>query len=260
MTERAAGSAADEPEGYAGQQLLLSAQATAALAELAHDQQLTLNTVVSGAWTLLLSRYSAQEDVVFGTTVSGRSAPLPGIESMFGLFINALPVRVWVRPRESVQAWLRGVQDQLAELRQYEWSPLMQVQKWSDLPRGRPLFESLLVFENYPIDRSLSLQSGSVRVTDASLLERTNYPLVLVVVPGAELLLRIGYECRRFAAATVGAALESLGTLLEGMAATPEARLEELLLAAAPQPSLIDPRPTGGAYREAEPRDAVCPG
>ena len=260
LTERPAGSAADEPERYAGQQLLLSAQATAALAELARDQQLTLNTVVSGAWTLLLSRYSAREDVVFGTTVSGRSAGLPGIESMLGLFINALPVRVRVRPRESVQAWLRGVQDQLAELRQYEWSPLMQVQKWSDLPRGRPLFESLLVFENYPIDRSLSLQSGGVRVTDASLLERTNYPLVLVVVPGAELLLRMGYECRRFAAATVSGALESLRTVLEGMAATPGARLEELLLAAAPQPSLIDPRPTGGASERRSPEMLYAPG
>lgn len=135
----------------------------------------------------------------------------------------------------------------------------MQVQKWSDLPRGRPLFESLLVFENYPIDRSLSLQSGSVRVTEASLLERTNYPLALVVVPGAELLLRIGYECRRFAAATIGAALDGLRTLLEGMAATPDARLEELPLAA-PQPSPTDPRPTEASAERRSPEMLYAPG
>ena len=221
-----------EPERYAGQQIFLSPQTTSALARLAQEQQVTLNTVVLGAWALLLCRHSGQEDIVLGTTVSGRSAPLPGIESMLGLFINALPVRVRIRSQDSVGSWLRRLHEQLAELLPYEWSPLAQVQAWSDVPRGLPLFESLFVFENYPVDRSLELQSAKVQIRDVNLLERSNYPLALVVVPGADMLLRMGYECRRFAAASIAQALEDLCTVLEAMAAAPDARLSELSPAA----------------------------
>jgi len=229
LVERDAG---DEPERYAGQQILLSPETTSALARLAQERQVTLNTVVLGAWALLLSRHSGQEDIVLGTTVSGRSAPLPGIESMLGLFINALPVRVRVRPSDHVRSWLRSLHEQLAELLPYEWSPLAQVQAWSDVPRGLPLFESLFVFENYPVDRSLERGSAMVQIRDVNLLERSNYPLVLVVVPGTDLLLRMGYECHRFAAATVARALEDLCTMLEAMAAAPEARLSDVAPAA----------------------------
>src|SRR5215216_1016254 len=80
----------------------LSADSTAALQSFAREQGLSLNTLALGAWALLLSRYSGKRDVVFGSTVSGRPAELAGVETMVGLFINTLPLRVEVSPETPV--------------------------------------------------------------------------------------------------------------------------------------------------------------
>src|SRR5581483_3085972 len=144
----------ESSDNYHNYSLLLSATTTAGLQRLAREQQVTLNTLVQGAWALLLARYSGQDDVVFGATVSGRPAGLAGVEEMVGLFINTLPVRVQVCAEQRLIPWLQQLQEQQAEARQYEYSPLTQVQGWSEVPRGQPLFESLLVFENYPISAS----------------------------------------------------------------------------------------------------------
>src|SRR5262249_38386315 len=153
---------------------------------------------------------SGEDDVVFGTTVSGRSASLPGIETMLGLFINTLPVRVRVPAGEDVVAWLERLQAQLAELRRFEWSPLAEVQGWSEAPRGVPLFESLVVFENYPVDRALLQRGSGLNVRDVRTDERTNYPLAVVAVPGEELSLRMLYDARRFAPAAIARLLGHL--------------------------------------------------
>ena len=108
--------------------------------------RLTLNTVVQGAWALLLSRYSGQRDVVFGCGRVRPPAGAAGSEAMVGLFINTLAARVRVDEDASVAAWLEGLQRQLAEMREYEHSALVDVQGWSEVPRGRPLFESIVVF------------------------------------------------------------------------------------------------------------------
>jgi len=217
-------------ESYAEQQLQLSAATTAALQSLARQHQLTLNTLVQGAWTLLLSRYSGQEDVVFGATVSGRPAALAGVESMVGLFINTLPVRVQVSPTAYLLPWLKQLQAQQVELRQYEYSSLIQVQGWSEVPRGLPLFESIVVFENYPLDASLRESGSSLELCNIQSVELTNYPLTVVAWPGQELLLQIGYDCHRFDAATITRMLGHLQTLLEGIVAHPEQQLEDLPL------------------------------
>jgi surfactin family lipopeptide synthetase C len=217
-------------ESYAEQQIELSAATTGALQSLARQHQLTLNTLVQGAWTLLLSRYSGQEDVVFGVTVSGRPATLAGVESMVGLFINTLPVRVQVSPRAYLLPWLKQLQAQQVELRQYEYSSLIQVQGWSEVPRGLPLFESIVVFENYPLDASLRESGSSLELCNIQSVELTNYPLTVVAWPGRELLLQIGYDCHRFDAATITRMLGHLQTLLEGIVAHPEQQLEGLPL------------------------------
>ena len=95
------------------------------------------------------------------TTVSGRSAGLPGIESMVGLFINTLPVRVHVSPSHSVVGWLRELQEQQVTLREYEYTPLFEIQKWSEVPAGAPLFHTLLVFENIPQESGEHLMAQS---------------------------------------------------------------------------------------------------
>ncbi len=218
----------------------LSATATAALQAQARANGLTLNTLLQGAWALLLSRYSGRTDVVFGQAVSGRPAELAGVESMIGLFINTLPVRVFVALEVPLLKWLRELQDDQMEQRQYESTSLVTLQGYSDVPRGRPLFESILVFENYPIDAALPARAGRLGVTDLRFLEQSHYPLTLFVVPGGEMLLRVGYDARRFEEATIERLLGHLRTLLEGVATGLDRRLADLpMLTAAEQEQLL---------------------
>ncbi|MCC5648475.1 amino acid adenylation domain-containing protein [Nostoc sp. XA013] len=206
-----------QPEKYNQQVIKLSQTTTATLQSLARQNQLTLNTFVQGAYALLLSRYSRETDVVYGVTVSGRPADLVKAESMVGMFINTLPVRVKIDSKESLLSWLKKIQSQLAEIRQYEYSPLLEVQGWSEVPRGLPLFESILVFENYPIDTALKNGIKDLETQFISAVDNTNYPLTVTVIPSSELELRISYDCDRFHPDTITRMLGHLVTLLENM-------------------------------------------
>ncbi|MBV8349636.1 MAG: AMP-binding protein, partial [Mycolicibacterium sp.] len=203
---------------------------TAALQSFARRHNLTLSTIVQGAWAILLSRTSGEEDVVFGSVVSGRPPDLMGAESMVGLFINTLPVRARLSPDQTVLPWLKSFQDELAELRQYEHSPLTEVQRLSDAPRDQPLFESLLSFDNYPVDASARGRVDAVQVSNMRVIGPINYPLSLVVVPREELSIRVSYDPRRFDAATIGRMLGHFQTLLEEVVTDPDRRLAELPL------------------------------
>ncbi len=229
----------------AEQEIRLSVEETAEVQNLVRGQGLTLSTVVQAAWALLLSRYSGEQDVVFGATVSGRPAALTGADRMVGLFINTLPVRAQLAPQAEVLPWLRQFQAELAEARQYEYSPLVDVQGWSEVSRDRPLFETILVFENYPVDElreALAGQSGGLEVRDVRAFEQTNYPLTLISGPGRTLSLKVSYDRARFDDASVQRLLGHLRTLLSGMASaalTPGLRLGDLpLLTAAEQREL----------------------
>ena len=216
---------------YAEQRLELSAAVTGGLRALAREHRLTLNALVQGAWALLLSRYSGEEKVVFGATVSGRPAGLVGVEAMVGLFINTLPVRVRVPRHAFLLPWLQQLQGRQVEREQYAYSPLVAIQGWSEVPRGVPLFESLVVFENYPVEASLTEQRDGVQIREVRAVERTNYPLTVVAAAaGAELSLKVMYDAARFEAATVTRLLEHFQTLLEGIVADPQRRLSELPL------------------------------
>ena len=219
-----------ETEAYSDEATQLSASLTASLQSLARRHRMTLSTVVQGAWALLLSRYSGQHDVVFGATTSGRPATLAGADSMVGLFINTLPMRVRVDPEKAVVRWLQELQNNLAEMRQYEHSALIEIHQWSEVPRGVPLFESILVFENYPVGESLGERAGSLEIENVRSFEQTNYPLTLAVAPGAQMSLQLAYDCRRFDAATIRRMLGHFRTLLEGIAANPEQTLARLPL------------------------------
>jgi amino acid adenylation domain-containing protein len=208
--------------------LFLSAATTEALNAFARQNGLTPNTLVQGAWALLLGHYAGTRDVVFGTTVSGRPPELPGVEGMVGLFINTLPVRVRLPPGEPLLPWLKGLQAWLLEMRQHEHSPLVKVQRWSEVPAGTPLFESLAVFENYPVDAALTASLPSLEVRDVRSVEEDHHPLTLVAVPGRELRLELAHARARFDTEYVERMLGQLRLLLESMIRRPEQRLREL--------------------------------
>lgn len=215
---------------YETQEVKLSHELTAALRNFAQQHQLTLNTVVEGAWALLLNAYSGEEDIVIGGITSGRPADLPGVDSIVGLFINTLPVRVRISPEDALVHWLRKLQDSHAEMRRYEYSPLVQVQGWSEVPRGVPMFDSLFVFENYPLLDLLREQEWGFEVREARSVEKTNYPLTVVASPGPQLLLRFCYEYPRFEDATVTQMLGHFETILEDMVAHPLQHLSQIRL------------------------------
>jgi amino acid adenylation domain-containing protein/non-ribosomal peptide synthase protein (TIGR01720 family) len=241
--ERASAASDEPPEViYDEQRVRLDADTTAALQTLARQHRLTLNTVMQGVWALLLGRFSGEDDVVFGAVVSGRPAALEGFETMVGPFINTLPARVRVSPRAKVISWLRALQEQQTEARQYEYSPLAQVQGWSELGRGVPLFETILAFENFPVSASPKGQEMALNVLGFHSSERGNYPLTLMVVPGTELLLVVSYICHRFSPGAVTRLLAHTQMLLASIASNPEQRICDLpsLTNEERQQSLVD--------------------
>jgi hypothetical protein len=180
---------AEGAEGHDEHRLQLSREVTAELQALAARHKVTLQTVTLGAWALLVGRYSGQEDVVFGNTVSGRPAALPGVESMAGMFINTLPARAWVEDAAPLAPWLRKLQERQLAWREHEHTPLALVQRWSDVPAGSPLFETLYVFENYPSAGDGA--DGGLGIGDVRGHESTNYPVTLLLTAADHIDLRL---------------------------------------------------------------------
>jgi non-ribosomal peptide synthetase component F len=131
-----------------------------------------------------------------------------------------------------VVEWLRKIQQQHVEVRQYEHTPLVKIQGWSEVPRGLPLFESVLGFENYPLNDVVEETANRLQFTDVWSYDRNHYPLSIAVIPEPGLLLKITYDTARFADGGIRRMFESLELLLRMIAAKPEATLSELLEAA----------------------------
>ncbi|MGL5922312.1 amino acid adenylation domain-containing protein [Chroococcidiopsis sp.] len=225
---------------FGDRELRLSEQTTAILKSLAQQHQLTLNTLVQGAWAILLSRYSRETDIVFGATRACRHSSVAGAESMVGLLINTLPVRVDVSPQQQLLPWLQELRSQWVTLRDYEHTPLVNIQGWSDVPCGTPLFNSLLVFENYELNSALRAQGSRWQNLEFRLEEQTNYPLTLVSCAASELLLKLKYDRQRFDDATIERMLGHLQTLLSSMATNPEQCIGEIpLLTAAERDRIV---------------------
>ena len=156
------------------------------LKQTAREQRITVNTLLQAAWALVLARSTGSDDVVFGTVVSGREVDLPGVESVVGLCVNTLPMRVRLPGTEKVGEWLRALQAAQVEMRRYEWSSLVQVQTWSDLPRGVRLFETIFAYENWAGDAAGASLDDVSMTASPSLEGGTGYPLAVAIVPGAE--------------------------------------------------------------------------
>ncbi len=211
---------------YAEQALELSTEVTKKLKVLAKNQRVTLNTVLQGAWSLLLSRYSGQDDVLFGITLSGRPADLPGVENMVGMFINTLPLRVRVPEEERLGLWLKKLQKLQLKIQQFEYSSLAQIQQLSDIQPGDALFQSIMVFENYP--NSDEDKQQTLRVSAIQYREQSNYPLAILILPGDRLRLLLIYNSHLFRPTDIQRLLGHLETLLTVMAEEENSVLADL--------------------------------
>jgi len=206
----------------------LSVSTTTGLQDLAQQQHLTISTLLQGAWAILLSQILHRDDVLFGVTVSGRSSDIPGCLTMIGLFINTLPLRVRLNPQTQLLDWLQGIQSKAMEIQQFDYSPLAQIRTWSGLPRSTPLFDTLFVFENYPVPTPNQEHSGSLRISDIRSIEQTTYPLTVAITPGQQLNLRMLYDPARFSSEDIHHLLNHFRDVLESMISNPDQSLAEL--------------------------------
>lgn len=214
-------------------QLRLAPTEGARLRELAQRHGLTVNTLAQAAWALVLHRYSGDDDLLFGVTVAGRPLDQPEMQRTVGLFINSVPLRVrlpGVASDTSVLAWLRALLEANLALREHEYLPLVEIQEASEVPKGQPLFDSLFVFENAPVDAAVLDRAQGLRATSDSGRTHTNFPLTVVCYPGDDLGLHLSYDRRYFDARTIERLLADFRRLLLAVAAGIEGRFAELAL------------------------------
>jgi len=211
------------------QQLTLSKDATSHLHTFARQYQITLSVVVQAAWAFLLKHYTHERDLVFGVTVSGRPPELAGVDRMVGVFINTLPVRLSLTPTAKLISVLKELQARQLQLDEYSYTPLVKIQEWSEIPAGLPLFETVVVFENYPVDASLKEPRGELAFHSVRSRANTTYPLTLVIKPAAQTTLQLTYDSRRFQPGMVDQLLNHLQNLLVSIAADPMQRVCDLL-------------------------------
>jgi amino acid adenylation domain-containing protein len=215
---------------YLDLELRLSISITHILQSIAKQHHLTLSTIVQAAWGLLLSHYSGEPEVMFGVTVAGRPASLSGVENMVGLFINTLPLRLKISSDQQFVHWLSEIQQLMVDLQHYSYKPLVEIQSLSEIPGGTSLFESIVVFENYPIDHSLADETDSLQIISVEGCEQTNYPLTLTAASGDELLVKISYDSGRFSKDTMERMLGHLQTIFSAIASDPHKTISEISL------------------------------
>ncbi|ASU38879.1 non-ribosomal peptide synthetase [Herbaspirillum sp. meg3] len=226
------------PSAYATVYLSIDQERSRRLQSFAGASQVTLNTLVQAAWSLLLHEYTGAVDVVFGVTVSGRSVDFPGIERVMGMCINTLPLIQRLDAQHSVVQWLAQLQAHNLNLRQREHVALGDVLAWSG-QATHALFDTLMIFENFPVDESLkkgvgrSLAFDTIRSRGAS-----DFALTLVVLPGTALRFQFEYDAARLAPALVEQVAQRLAVLLDKLSDSRHGRLADFLLAAPVTPAV----------------------
>lgn len=218
-------------DDYVVHEMIVSLATTTALRSLARRRQLTLHSVVQGAWALLLSSYTGERDVVFGSVSSGRPAELPGVEYIVGSLNNMLPVRLRLREDQTLTAWLKEMQAAQVEQRQYEHTSLLDVLEWCGLPKEKLLFDSYLVFENYPFDESVLEHGRNWNLQVSSAITQTEHPLRVQIwaLPASPMLILTSYYPSKISAEATERLMDDFRKMLERLAAGAEQTLGDLL-------------------------------
>lgn len=204
---------AEASEPYKALKYELSTDLSKNLNDFVKKYKITQNTVFQAIWALVVSRYSNSKDIVFGVTVSGRSVDVNGINGAIGLFINTLPLRIKVDASLDVLQWLQNIREQQVELSQYEHTPLLSVQEWSGLPKNESLFESILVYENYPMS-TYGQEAMPVQIESIQVREVTNYPITVTVQPSNRTTIEISYHTEQISDYIASELLENMKDFL----------------------------------------------
>ncbi len=209
-------------ENHADYELILPPDLSRDLVLFSQHNNLTLNTILQGAYAILLSRCGNEEDIVYGATATVRPADVAGIESMVGLFINTLPVRVKVVPNQELIAFLKDLMKNQAEREPYSFASLAEIQRCSNIPPGTPLFESIFVFQNTPVEDYSRYFNRDLRISDVRGNDNTNFALAVTGSPGTTITLHFTYDSDRFEAEDIKQMAEQYRTIVLSMLADPE--------------------------------------
>ncbi len=196
----------------------LGAEATAQLRDVARRREVTLNTLLQAAWAIVLSRYTGENDVVFGAVRACRHVPVEGVAAMAGMLINTVPFRVRLASAASVDHWLRALREQWVALRDYEHTPLARAQQGSGVPAGRALFDTLFNFQEPSWIGALRSLGGIWERRRFEIRSQPNYPLALDIYGDEALLIRAFYDRRRFGAGAVAGLLGHFRNALDALA------------------------------------------
>lgn len=210
----------------------LPVELSTGLKDMARRERLTINTLLQGAWSLLLSRYGAGDDIVFGAVLSGRPSDLAGVEQMIGLFLNTVPIRVDTNPQQPLIPWLHALQAEQRQREAFGFAALPDIQRWGGLEGGQALFDSLLIVETYPqsIADVVAVEDGAITVRDLKNYERTHYPVTLKVLPGSQMELALVFDTAHIAEAAAQRLLRHFATVLQAFVRRPSAQLGEIEL------------------------------
>ncbi|MFB7655255.1 MULTISPECIES: amino acid adenylation domain-containing protein [unclassified Streptomyces] len=228
--------------------------ASAALTRFARSHGLTVNTVIQGAWGLVLAHLTGRDDVVFGVTVSGRPPELPGVDTMVGLFMNTLPLRVRLRPAETLADFLRRTQSEQARLIDHQWVGLAEIQRWAG---SGELFDTAMVFENYPLNSSRGRPPGAAPDADLPTVlkvhskDQMHYPLGLLALPRETLRFSLGYLPQVFDAERIQAVVAAFRRALHTILDSPRTRVGAV--------ALLDPEVRGTVLEKWSGSDDVRP-
>jgi amino acid adenylation domain-containing protein/non-ribosomal peptide synthase protein (TIGR01720 family) len=213
---------------------------TKQLQSFCRQQHVTLNTLLQGAWALVLSAHTERKDVLFGIVESGRQQPLENIENMVGLLINSLPLRIKLNPGQSTSEWLQALQIQTLELGEYSYSALPDIQRWSDCSAQAPLFDILMAFENYPLSDIRNSCYADLCLTDVSYQDQTHYPLTIVITPSECLGFTMSYDNQRFNKMGIERLAQHFKTVVSQLLADPQKQLSMFTLLNKQERSVIE--------------------
>ncbi len=198
------------------------------LQAIAQRHHFTLSSLIQGIWAISLHKYSGKQDILLGNAFSGRSIPLPGIESMLGLFSNVLPTRITISKNSEFIPWIQKLHAKQVELDQYAYISIIKIREWCDISSKQSLYESLIAFENYPLTGKDLLEKTSVRISDIKVLEQPS-GLNLSVLPGDKLLLGIDYCKNLFDQSTISSMIKDMSILIEKIANNPNQLIIDFL-------------------------------
>ncbi|MEN6349572.1 MAG: amino acid adenylation domain-containing protein [Syntrophomonas sp.] len=201
---------------------------TEELTSFTQNHHITINALVQSAWAAVLSLCSGERDVLLGTIVSGRPEQLRDVERMIGLFINSLPLKISIEDQKNAVEQIKDLQNNIQQINSYGYLSLNEIQEYSSVHSGLPLFYSLFVFENYPYDES-AINKQILKITDIKVNEKTNLPLSLIVFPGKSLTFRVSYDGDVFEADSVLGLLDDLQYIIKWIMKNPEKTVSQVI-------------------------------